>query len=219
MDNKKSKPLSKLIPGLLLATAVFWVPAIIFVILANEVMEQTPLYGDVGILLWIHQFAGPVLDKFVIAITTLGNAEVVVPGVLLAIIALILRNYRRKALFLFFTAGSTALINYLFKLMFQRDRPALWDRIIIEHGYSFPSGHAMMSSALALSGILLFWNTKYRVAVTVISTLYFLLVGFSRMYLGVHYPSDILGGWMVSLLWVFFVHKVFILYGKPIAIK
>ena len=61
------------------------------------------------------------------------------------------------------------------------------------------------SLALAATIILLGWYTKWRVAITVLAVLYVLIIGLSRMYLGVHYPTDILGGWLVALTWVSFV--------------
>lgn len=67
---------------------------------------------------------------------------------------------------------------------------------------SFPSGHATSSAALVASLVVLGWSTRYRIAALVGGAAFLAAVGLSRMYFGVHYPSDILGGWCVSLAWV-----------------
>ena len=74
-----------------------------------------------------------------------------------------------------------------------------------ENGYSFHSGHAMASMALSASVIFLLWKTKYRLLAIIIGALYILTIGLTRMYLGEHYPSDILAGWLISLAWVVLV--------------
>jgi membrane-associated phospholipid phosphatase len=85
----------------------------------------------------------------------------------------------------------------------------LWQQIVIEKGYSFPSGHAMISCALAITIMILCWPTRWRRLAIIGGTIYFILVGISRLYLGVHYPSDVLGGWCVSIAWLYLVHRAF----------
>ena len=191
------------------SSVYFWVPAIIFLALADEVREKEPLPGDVSILTGINSFASPLLDNIFLAITALGSAFTVIVAVTAAAAAMYYLGKRRGALFLLFAAGGTALINSLFKLFFARERPELWEQLVTEPGYSFPSGHAMISSALALSVILLTWHTKYRWYAVVFGILYTLSVSISRVYLGVHFPSDIVAGWCVSVLWVLTLHHVF----------
>ncbi|MDF2461379.1 MAG: acid phosphatase, partial [Candidatus Saccharibacteria bacterium] len=106
------------------------------------------------------------------------------------------------------SVAGAALLNLLLKASFQRDRPDLWESIVTETSYSFPSGHAMASSALAFSVMLVLWETKWRWLAVAVGTIYFVLVGVSRMYLGVHFPSDVVAGWCVSLAWVGIVHRI-----------
>ncbi|SMQ95553.1 phosphatidylglycerophosphatase B [Xanthomonas fragariae] len=88
------------------------------------------------------------------------------------------------------------------KQFFQRERPSLWESIAPESTFSFPSGHAMGSMTLAAVVVALAWNTRWRWPVTIVASLFALLVGVSRIYMGVHYPTDILGGWSAALVWV-----------------
>lgn len=203
------KSLGRTLPKLFLTSAVFWIPIALFVLLANQVRETNPLPGDVAILQAIHAHASPFLDTLAVIVTDLGSAAAVVAAVAIAAGVLWYKRRRGPALFLLFSAGGTAAINAVFKVLFHRARPDLWPRIVTETDYSFPSGHAMISSALAFSVILLLWNTRYRWWAVTVGTLYFVLVGLSRLYLGVHFPSDVYGGWCVSLLWVATLYYAF----------
>lgn len=205
----KKRPLHRMIWQFVRSTIYFWVPAFLFLVLANEVGEKEPLPGDVAILNGIHTFSSDWLDRFFLLVTSLGSAPFVIAGVTVAITAMYYIGEKRNALFLLFSAGGTAIINILFKLLFERERPDLWEHLVIESGYSFPSGHAMISSALALAIIILAWRTEYRWHAIIIGSLYTLLVGISRVYLGVHFPSDIIGGWCVSILWILTLYHVF----------
>jgi undecaprenyl-diphosphatase len=99
-------------------------------------------------------------------------------------------------------------INIMAKLLFQRVRPALWQSPVPEHDYSFPSGHAMLSMAIAGSLIILAWPTCLRWPALIGGSIGVLGIGLSRLYLGVHYPSDIIAGWCASLLWVTGVYLI-----------
>ena len=92
------------------------------------------------------------------------------------------------------------ILNYILKLIFSRTRP-IDINIITETGYSFPSGHAMIS--LAIYGFLayLLWESDYKYKKIGVSLLVLLivLIGISRIYLGVHYTSDVIAGFIVSL--------------------
>ena len=75
-------------------------------------------------------------------------------------------------------------------------------RVSTATGYSFPSGHAMSSAGLGLSLVVALWSSRWRWWAVGFATLYILFVGFSRLYLGVHYPTDVAAGWLVSAVWV-----------------
>ena len=93
------------------------------------------------------------------------------------------------------------MLNIAAKHAFARTRPSLWESISPESTFSFPSGHAMGSMTLAWVCMLLAWRTGWRWPVTIAALAFTLLVGLSRIYLGVHYPSDILAGWTAASVW------------------
>ena len=117
-------------------------------------------------------------------------------------LALALTRRMREGLFAGIALGGSALLNLGAKQLFARARPALWESIAPEATYSFPSGHAMGSMTLAAVLVLLSWHTRWRWWVAMPMAAFVLLVGLSRVYLGVHYPSDILAGWAAAIAWV-----------------
>ncbi|MDB5181517.1 MAG: acid phosphatase [Candidatus Saccharibacteria bacterium] len=214
LSPRQKRSLQRLIWDFIRSTVLFWVPALIFFSLANEIRSAEPLPGEVSILTFIHTFTTSTITRIMEIITALGSAPFVAVGVTIAAATLWYLKRRRFALFLLFAAGGTVVINVILKLFFARERPDLWQHLVIEDGYSFPSGHAMISSALALAVITLAWRTKYRWHAIVFGILYTLLVSISRLYLGVHYPSDVIAGWCVSILWILTLHHVFARYER-----
>jgi undecaprenyl-diphosphatase len=198
-----------LVKRIAILLGVFGIPLIAFIGLANEIKQTNPVPGDLAILHALHHLSSPFMDALFVVITTLGSAGVVIALIVLILLYLLRHRRHRDALFLLAAAGSTALLNILFKLLFHRVRPSLWQQIVTEKGYSFPSGHAMISCALALTIIIICWPTRWRRVAIIAGTIYFVLVGISRLYLGVHYPSDVLGGWLVSIAWIYLVHRAF----------
>lgn len=190
------------------ASLYYWFPVGLFVWLANDITRGDGLPGDTTILIWLNQFATPALDRAMVFITAFGSAAVIGPALFAAVTLLYLIGRRRQAWFVAFSIGGTGIINALFKLLFERSRPSLWEQIIQETGYSFPSGHAMISFAVAMTVILLLWHTRFRIAAVIVGILFCLLISLSRLYLGVHYPSDIVAGWSISFVWILLLHRI-----------
>jgi membrane-associated phospholipid phosphatase len=186
----------------LVAFAFYVLPVIIFVRLALEVQERTPPALDAAILHWLRQPASPGLDSWAVWLTDLGGPIGVTVVTLVGAIALYLGRRRRAALVLVTGVGGAAVINSLLKLIFQRARPDLWEPLIHEASFSFPSGHAMVSSALACSVVYILWRTRWRWWAIGLGLIYALVIGLTRLYLGVHYPTDVLAGWLVGFTWV-----------------
>lgn len=111
----------------------------------------------------------------------------------------------REALTVAFMIGGAAVINTLLKLSFQRQRPTILQALVSEQSFSFPSGHAMASAALACVVVYLAWRSKYRWLALVLGAIYVGIIGLTRVYLGVHYPSDVVAGWCVSIIWSYVV--------------
>jgi undecaprenyl-diphosphatase len=133
-----------------------------------------------------------------------GLPAIVISTVIMIILYFFFRHRRELLLFVWVGAGS-ALLNLALKLIFHRPRPEL-HRIINTTGYSFPSGHAM--AAFSLYGVVayLIWRhirTRWgRGIFLLFSAVMIVAIGVSRIYLGVHYPSDVLGGYMASGFWL-----------------
>lgn len=187
---------------LVIAFVLFWTPLIIFLRIAGEIVERQPIGFDSTILLWIHAQANPTLNWIFYDLTLLGNVQVILPATILLFVILLLKKHRRHAMLVFFGVGGAAAANFTLKLLFHRDRPIFWQSLITETGYSFPSGHAMLSSALVLCIVAILWKTKWRVIAIIIGAVLVVLIGFSRLYLGVHFPTDIVAGWGVSAVWI-----------------
>ena len=145
------------------------------------------------------------MKDFFVAFTNLGGVEgVLAIGAIITIYLIVKKRYNDLFL-LVGGVGGVAIANAVLKLLFHRDRPSLWPHLVHETSFSFPSGHAMASASLATVIVLLFWQTRYRWWVVAAAGIYTIVIGFSRLYLGVHYPSDILAGWSVSVVWVILV--------------
>jgi membrane-associated phospholipid phosphatase len=193
---------------LLIAALLFWLPVVIFARIASEILERQPVHGDSVVLTWVHSASSPFLDQLAIHVTNAGDFLAVIALAVIAAGILIRRGRPSDASTLIFGVGGAVVLNEILKLYFRRPRPTLWHQIVDSSGYSFPSGHAMMSSALAISFILIGWKSRWRYLILTIGLGYIGVIGLSRMYLGVHFPTDIAAGWCVSLVWVLIVRHI-----------
>ncbi|WP_127587791.1 phosphatase PAP2 family protein [Paenibacillus koleovorans] len=172
---------------------------------------------DTAITSAIQGLESPGWTKVMKGFTWIGSGEVVVVlAVLVVLFLYFVLGHRREVLLFLWTLGGSSLLNIGLKLLFQRDRPNL-HRLIEETGYSFPSGHSM--AAFSFYGILVYllWrhiaSTWGKMVLVLVSVVFILSIGGSRVYLGVHYPSDILGAYLASGIWLllsiwWFVHRL-----------
>lgn len=187
---------------------IYFFILIAFIVLALGVRSGSTLPLDEAILKSINQWSSQSFDRAILFLTTLaGPILATTIGVLLFIFFLIEKK-KLNSLYVVLTMAGTFLINTGLKLYFGRTRPALWPALVEEGSHSFPSGHSMISMAIALTVVILFYNSKFRRTIIVLGIVYVTIIGFTRLYLGVHYPSDVLGGWLASILWVSLVSKL-----------
>lgn len=187
-----------------------------FAELADEVGEHEPFPFDEPILRFAESLHGDVLDRIFVFISAVGHGYGVVPFGILLIATLAWRGRLREGLFAGIAIIGSALLNMATKQIFARDRPSLWASISPETTFSFPSGHAMGSATLAWVLLLLAWHTRWRWPVAIFVTVFAVSVAFSRIYLGVHYPSDILAGWAAASAWAVSAYLlVFRLGARP----
>jgi membrane-associated phospholipid phosphatase len=177
-------------------------PLLIFGKLAEEVWENDGGFSwDESILLAVHQTAQPEIDAVAIFLTRLGVFWGVFPLAIAIALFLCAKQYwQQLAYFLTVLLGSM-IINRTVKLLLHRVRPHLWVSPAPELDYGFPSGHAMSSMTLVAALVILTWNTPGRLWVLSLGGVFVLAIAWTRLYLGVHYPSDILAAWMVSIAW------------------
>lgn len=189
-------------PTLWLAVLGLLLPLMGFGWLAEDVWSHQSLAWDNGLLLAIHSHASATLDRWMVGVSLIGGAK----GMFLLVAGVLgylawQRRWIQAVFFAVATAGAEAM-NLGLKAIFHRARPDLWLSPTPEHDYSFPSGHAMGVVAVIAALVVLAWPTRWRWWVLGLGTLFALTVSFSRLYLGVHFPSDVLAGWGVSLAWV-----------------
>jgi undecaprenyl-diphosphatase len=194
------------------------VPAIllfVFIKIASEVLEGETLAFDKSILLALRvpgdtadPIGPPWFEAAMRDVTAMGST-VVLSIITLAIAGfLIVTSRRTLALLLVLAVSLGTVLSNLLKFFLARPRPDLIAHVVQVHTMSFPSGHAMLSAVTYLTiGALVAQDlTRVHVKIYILSIAIFLslLVGISRVYLGVHYPTDVLAGWAIGGGWACF---------------
>jgi len=189
--------------GLLAAAGCLW----LFGGLVEDLLTGDPIVRfDRVVDDYLHAHATPPLTTFFLIVTALGSIEaIVLLGVIVAAILAWGRRWVFLGSWLAAVAGS-AVLNHLLKVLFARPRPHFEHPLLVETSYSFPSGHAMESfvvyGMLAYFAVLALRSWESRVAAVCGAALLVVLIGFSRMYLGVHYLSDVLAGYAAGGVWL-----------------
>ena len=197
--------------GLAFSIFVVWA----FTELADEVVEGESRAFDRAVLVWIHKIFANRLDGPMRFVTALGDYWVVLPLLAVAVTFFYFRGWRLSAMLLVVSTAGSAVLTTVLKSVFERARPELLDSGYHASFYSFPSGHATVAAGFygMLTVVLAYrLQGKARWAVAVSGLLVVLLIGFSRLYLGVHYPTDIVAGYLAALLWLVCVGAVYALW-------
>ncbi|MCC5636446.1 phosphatase PAP2 family protein [Nostoc sp. CHAB 5844] len=159
---------------------------------------------DTSILLAIQKLHTPLLDRIMVGITSLGQPPLLLLTCLAWESVLLYRRRHVQATTFGIAAVGAISLNYLLKELFVRTRPALWDHIINVNHYSFPSGHAMVSIVVyGCMGYTLSQEfPQWRSQILTLTAILILAIGFSRLYLGVHWPTDVIAGYATGLVWL-----------------
>ncbi|MEP7213494.1 MAG: phosphatase PAP2 family protein [Acidobacteriota bacterium] len=188
--------------GLLFAVAL----VLLFRWFGSEVLEGETLAFDHSVRDAVHDASSPALTSLIKVISFTGKVAFLSGlGVIVAATIAYLRQWRALMLFLVTMAGEIVL-EVVLKLSYGRARPDPFFDLPSPSSYSFPSGHALGS--LCFYGIIAFIFVRHansrsvRIAVATAAAVWAAAIGFSRIYLGVHYPSDVLGGFFVGLIWL-----------------
>jgi undecaprenyl-diphosphatase len=206
----KNLPLKEFLP-----LAALFIPGVLilaFAHLADEVMEGETRHIDESVLLALRNpadLADPIgpqwVEQVVKDTTSLGSVTVLTLITLGTVIYLLMAKKRPAALLVLLSVGGGTLLSTLLKSAFNRPRPELVAHIVDVSTASFPSGHAMLSAVtyLTLGALLARTEPNLRLKTFILGAAIFLTVaiGLSRLYLGVHYPSDVLAGWTLGAGW------------------
>ena len=212
-ENEKFLSLSLLL-GLAAAIATL----VFFGWLTSEVLEGETLHFDEVTRNAVHQLASPLLTTTMRGLSFVGSTLVLSIGTILVVVWFAMLKWGREARLFAITMIGSGLLNVTLKLAFKRPRPAPFFNLTAPETYSFPSGHSLTSACFfgALAAILTarVKSRRVRVMVWVVCTLMFLLIGFSRIYLGVHHTTDVIAGFAAALIWILVVRFVELELGR-----
>lgn len=193
-----------LVVGAIIAVAA----TVAFASLAENVLEGGTQTFDVAILEWLHGHQSKALTAVMVEMTYLGTGTVVIVVVGVAALFLWHTEHKHSARLLLAATIGNILLNGALKLVYHRPRPSVFAWQTTAVSSSFPSGHAMSATVVyGTVAYLLLRLQKHRWAKMLTltgATLLILLICLTRLYLGVHYPSDVLGGIVVGLAWASF---------------
>jgi undecaprenyl-diphosphatase len=194
--------------GVRLAVALATIALLLwgFAVLADGFGEQGRIARlDLSVLNWLQLHGSERGEGVFVFVSWLGAPVLIVVDVVVAIVLAVRRQWRSFTLWLGAIIGG-AMLDEILKLAFRRARPDVASEFISGHSWSFPSGHAMNSLvSYAMLAYLLRQhvdNSRARLAITIAATLLIVAIGFSRLYLGVHYLSDVTAGYLTGGAWV-----------------
>ena len=175
--------------------------SLVFAILAAAVHGGAIDQLDIAIALAVHRLDAAPADAALIAATTVGNNTVLLPAVALVAVLALRRGRRGIAIVLAIDAIAVIAACGALKLLLSRERPRLFDKIALPTDHSFPSGHAMSALAIygAIAAALIALYPRARRPVIAAAVALIAAIGFSRVYLGVHWPFDVIGGYLAGV--------------------
>ena len=191
-----------LVIGLLAAAGAL----VLFTWLGREILEGEVLGFDERVRALVHDLASPRLTMIMRAASLYGGPTVLIPVGLLVAVGFLTQRWKRGALLVVVTLAGAGLLNGLLKFSFARVRPASFFDYPLPGSPSFPSGHALYAASvfggLAVLLTARIPNLLLEIVIWAVAIALILLVGLSRIYLGVHYPSDVLAGYSIGIIWV-----------------
>ena len=186
---------------------------LIMLLITSKVIVGKELYIDkLAYHLFIEKLRNDKLTTFMKLATKLSNPEVMIIIAIISILFCIkLIKNKKLSLGIILNLAGITIINQILKFIFRRERPSGY-RLIEMSGYSFPSGHAMAS--LAFYGLLIYItkrlvkNKYLKILLITLNIAIIILIGVSRIYLGVHYLSDVLTGYSISIIYLLITTKL-----------
>ncbi len=178
----------------------------VFSWLGREILTGVTPILDERLRSALHDIASPPLTKLMIAASLYGGPAWLAPIGLAFAVAFLIRGWHRGALLVVITMAGAGLLDTLLKQAFARMRPAAFFDYPLPISHSFPSGHAFFAASF-FGGVAVLLSGRVRSRplhglIWLIAIGLILLIGISRIYLGVHYPSDVLAGYTAAIIWV-----------------
>jgi undecaprenyl-diphosphatase len=190
--------------GTMASLAIAVLSLFLFGWIAQEMLEGSTLRFDLAVREWVHNFASPGMTRAMTSISLMGYSLLIV-ALVVAIAVFLFLGWRRAAGWLAVTMAGALAMDLALKFSFHRPRPQVFFGVE-PHSYSFPSGHALCSFCFyaVLAGLIAARTRSpaLRVTVGVIAAVLVLAIGVSRVYLGMHYPSDVIAGYLAAAVWV-----------------
>jgi undecaprenyl-diphosphatase len=192
-----------LVEGPLVSLVIAVLAVFLFAWLAENVAAQHTLEFDSSVRTAVHAYSSAGLTRVLFAISFMGSGGLIVSA-LLAFALFAHFQWRRAAIWLVVTLAGALVLDLTLKLAFHRPRPVPFFGPI-PRTYSFPSGHSLFSFCFygVLAGLLAgrVRSVSARVLIWLVAALLVLAIGLSRIYLGVHYPSDVIAGYLAGTIW------------------
>jgi len=190
---------------------------VVFSYLASQVWRQQTIRFDASVRDAVHSWVSPTLTLIFSVITWLGSIPVLVALAALLIWRLMAAGRKHAAMLLVIASAGAEALDQILKLVFQRARPESFFGLH-EIGYSFPSGHSVASCCFfgVAAAILTARgeSTLFKAAIWTGAALLALAIGLSRIYLGVHYPSDVIAGYAAAIIWIIAVRAGYVIWLK-----
>ena len=191
---------------------------ILFAWLAEEVLSGDTESFDETIRAFVHGISTEWLTGFMNFVTILGSTLFLSIVFICVFIISFLIKWKRAAVLLTVTMIGAVILNFVLKVSFARARPVPFFDTPLPASYSFPSGHALY--AFCFYGMLSWLvaahirESSVKILIWVLAVMIILLIGLSRIYLGVHYPSDVIAGYASAIIWVLTVISSDLLFKK-----
>lgn len=197
---------------ILSAIALFY----FFVLIQDVIVKDPFVEADIRIMNLVAALRSMAVVKIFLLFTYLGNWQFIISLGAIIAIALVLLKEKRKLAFLIIGFVGGELLSVVFKLLMHRARPDIGFSLVSQSGYAFPSGHAAMSlifyGMICYGFLKVFKKQWLKLSLVILAVTLIFFISFSRIYLGVHWVSDILAGWAIGiafliLLITFFKHQ------------
>jgi undecaprenyl-diphosphatase len=188
-----------------------------FARITRELIEGEFGALDRGILLRVAKFRTPSLTRAAIDVTALGSTALVILLSAFALLVLLAMRDRRGALQLLLASAGAAILTFVTKNLIERVRPVDVTQLVVVSGFSYPSGHSVSTSALyltiAIIGCRYVQRASARATMVLAAFVVSVLVAASRVYLGVHYATDVLSGLSLGVAWALLLTGLFTRYA------